>query len=244
MHSSAQGIRITHREYISDMSIGTAASPFTSQFVINPGDTKIFPWLSQIARNFTQWVPCGMAFEMKSTVLHGINAVNPQYGTFTMATNYDVYAAVFGNDRVRMLNHFFASSGGPIDNQLHLIECAPDQLAIKPLFIRQGNSLDDGFEEETKVATLPTLTLHTAPTYDARLYDLGRLEVLGINAPVTAGTYVIGELWISYDIILLKPQIKSFEGATYESHYTVPLLSQTYTVYDEFNQAVTDVEAT
>lgn len=237
MHSSSQGIRITHREYLTDVNIGTFASPWTLQLVLNPGDARTFPWLSQIARNFTQWMPCGIVFEMQSTVLHGVNNVNPQYGTFTMATNYDVYAPLFGNDRVRMLNHFFASSGGPLNNQLHCIECAPEQTTIKPLFIRQENAIQQ--ETKTQAGLVETL----AATYDARLYDLCRLEALGINAPSTlAAPYTVGELWISYDIILLKPQINSFAGYTYESTFDVPLQTHTLSTRNEFELAITGLE--
>jgi hypothetical protein len=241
MHSSAQGIRVTHREYLMDVAIGTQASPWIQQLVLNPGDARVFPWLSEMSRNFTQWMPLGMAFEMKSTVLHGVNNINPQYGTFTMATNYDVYAPVFNSDRVRMLNHFFASSGGPLDNQLHCIECAPEQTTIKPLFIRQDNAI----QEESVALTFTGLSATAGATYDARLYDLGRLEMLGINAPSTlAAPYTVGELWIAYDILLLKPQISSHAGYTYQSYYNVPPITQDLTVRPEINLYLENIFAT
>jgi len=235
MHSSEQGVRVTHREYIMDVSIGTFASPWTQQLVINPGDARMFPWLSQIARNYTQWIPMGMAFEMKSTVMPGVASVTPQYGTFTMATNYDVYAPLFGNDRVRMLNHFFANSGGPTDTQLHLVECAPDQTPLKVMFIRQGNT----FGVESKVEGI--LTYDSTLTYDARLYDLGRLELLGINSPAAASTYVVGELWVSYDILLTKPQIQSGSGFTYLSSLEAEPITQTVVERPEIVHAVTSI---
>jgi hypothetical protein len=238
MHSSEQGVRVTHREYIMDVSIGTAASPWTQQLVINPGDARMFPWLSQIARNYTQWIPMGVTFEMKSTVMPGVASVTPQYGTFTIATNYDVYAPLFNYDRVRMLNHFFASSGGPTDSQLHLIECAPDQTPLKVMFIRQANTYEAG---EDRIQPGVITHLSRADAYDARLYDLGRVEMLGINSPTAASTYVVGELWVSYDILLCKPQINSSAGYTYESNFTVAPITQSLTVRPEILHAVQDV---
>jgi len=243
MHSSAQGIRVTHREYIADMTVGTFASPFTSQFVLNPGDSRVFPWLSQVARNFTQWIPMGMAFEMKSTVLSGVNSANPQYGTFNMATNYDVYASLFGNDRVRMLNHFFASSAGPLDSQLHLIECSPDQTPLKLLFVRPQGGLETEVKAVESEGGIFTVADYSA-TYDARLYDLGRLEVLGINAPAGGTGYVVGELWVSYDIMLLKPVINTSAGYTYQSAFTTTPITQELVVRDEITLAISDISVT
>lgn len=240
MHNTNDWIRITRREYLHD--IGMVASP-TDPFaqvrrVINPGDALTFPWLHNVARNYTQWLPLGMVFEYEPTCGTGI-ATTPNVGVIRMATQYDVYQPIFGADLGRILNHFFASSGAPYNAMTHCIECAPNQTPIRPLFIRPESVLQHR-DVEKKTGGID-LVLHDDATFDARLYDLGRFEMC--NSGSVAG-YTAGQLWVSYDIILLKPRIQLSGGFTYDSDFAVPIPDPpAITLRNEYTMAVTDVDA-
>jgi hypothetical protein len=238
MHSSNESIRVTRREFLGVIGMVPNPADTFAQFyrVLNPGDAATFPWLHNMARNYTQWVPCGIVFEYNATCGTGI-ATTPNIGTIRMATQYDVYEPKFGSDFVRLNNHFFSSTGAPYISHSHAIECAPDHVSIKPLFIRPEHTL-----QHTDIATTVgalTLTTHADPSYDARLYDLGRFEMLNSGS---VAAYNAGELWITYDIILMKPRVQLTNGFTYVTDYTVPDQTATLTQIPEYNMAVYDVD--
>lgn len=65
-NTKGDGVIVRHKEFIQDILssvvfqnqyIGTQS---TSQSAIQPGNPSLFPWLSQIAKNFEEWEPRGM----------------------------------------------------------------------------------------------------------------------------------------------------------------------------------------
>jgi hypothetical protein len=240
MHNTNDWIRITRREYIGDVGMVPTATDNAAQprHVLNPGDAGTFPWMHNIARNYKQWLPLGICFEYVPTCGTGI-ATTPNVGVIRMATQYDVYEPVFGADFPRILNHFFASSGAPYNAITHCIECAPNQTPIRPLFIRSEESLEHR-DVEKKTGGID-LTLSEDATFDARLYDLGRFEM---NNSGSVAPYTAGQMWISYDIVLLKPKLAQRGGITYDSDFIVPLPDPpVLTLRNEVTVAVTDASA-
>lgn len=72
MHSTKDGFSVRHREFIQDI---TATQAFGGiALPINPGLPSVFPWLSQIAQNFEEWVPKGMCWfdEVRKRVIFGL----------------------------------------------------------------------------------------------------------------------------------------------------------------------------
>lgn len=240
MHNTNDWIRVTRREYIADIPVIVSPTDNAAQVrrTLNPGDAQTFPWLHNIARNYQQWLPLGMCFEYIPTCGTGI-ATTPNIGVIRAATQYDVYQPVFGADIRRILNHFFAVSGAPYEAITHCIECAPNQTPIRPLYIRPEAVLEhDDIEKKTGGVDL---VLHRDATFDARLYDLGRFEM---NNSGSVANYAGGQLWISYDIVLLKPRLELSGGFTYDSDFTVPLPDPpVLTLRNEIVMAVTDADA-
>jgi len=181
----------------------------------------------------------GMAFEYTTTSGMAITGTNPALGSVIMATNYDVYAPKFDRDTVRMLNHFYVAHTAPYKNALHLVECAPVQTPIKPLLIRDESSYYADVVGGPNITTTSGATWAYNQMYDARLYDHGRVEVLGIGnqseLPVT-----VGKLWITYDIILFKPKVTITGGVRYESNYSIAPVAQSWTTRIEIPLAAVD----
>jgi hypothetical protein len=91
-----------------------------------------------------------------------------------------------------MLNDQMAVSCVPYNNLVMGIECAPQQTTITKQYVRDG--------------PVPA-------NADARLYDLGQVYVAVDGIQGTAGTTVtLGELWVSYDIILMKSSLALMAG--------------------------------
>lgn len=230
--SAAGMIRVQNREFLGDISTGTDLSTQSYVRVLNPADALTFPWLNVLAQSFEQWSPLGMMFEFRSTSGAAISGTNSSLGSINMATQYDVLAPRFGSKNT-ILNHFFSASGKPSENILHPIECRPDQTPIKPLMIRKPTQ-ELGVLEVGVLATLDAM-------YDARLYDLGRFEMLNTGSQAA---YVGGELWITYDILLLKPRVNNGGIQTYTwstSFVESDLPFPTPTVLPEIPLAITNL---
>jgi hypothetical protein len=184
--------RVRHREYIKDIVVPSTPSAFSLQsFVINPGQSQTFPWLASIAQNYQQYKVNGLVFEFV-TLSSDITA-GGALGSMILATQYDSNANVYP-DKIHMENSEYAVSCKPSVSQLHAVECDPSLTSVPIKYIRSIND--------------------TSTQFDSRMYDLGLFQVATQGLPGSSGN-VLGELWVSYDVSLYKPEIGSqvFQGA-------------------------------
>jgi hypothetical protein len=180
-----QSTRISHCEFVQDIVVPGAPTAFTNlQFVINPGNPALFPWLSSIANNYQQYELMGMVVHFKSTSTDF--STSGALGSVIMATNYDVLEVPFAN-KIIMENSQYAVSAKPSLSQLHAIECDPKLTVSDVKYIRNASS-------------------STTVSQDARFYDHGSFQIATVGLSAAAGQ-VLGELWVTYDIKLLKPEI-------------------------------------
>lgn len=180
----------THTEFIKNIT-----SPGTefdiASFPINPGLKESFPFLSQLARNFTMYELQGLIFEYRPTSGE-FGSSNNALGKVIMATNYDPDDHEFLNS-VNMENYDYATSCKPSVGMRHGVETAPNQMATKMQFVRTGETTRD------KIFT-----------------DLGLFQIATEGIP-NAGT--IGELWVTYNIKLSRAQI-ALDNSQHLFHYS------------------------
>lgn len=186
---------VRHREYIGDVITGGTSAFNVSNYPINPGVAQTFPWLSAIAQNFEQYRVDGMVFEFKSTSADALNSTNTALGTVIMATEYNSDSDPFANKQ-QMENHEFASSARQSCSMLHPVECKKSLTAISELYVRSETPPDG---------------------QDLRLYDLGRFSIATVGQQ--GASVNIGELWVTYEITLLKPQIPDTPAGVQGCHY-------------------------
>lgn len=184
-------VTIKHREYLGDITGSTAFS--SRSWSLNPGDDTTFPWLSGVASNFQQYRFKGLLFEFVSTSADALNSTNTALGTVVMATQYNVNRPNFVSKQ-EMEAYEFSCSTRPSASLLHPIECNPDETPMTHLYVRSG--------------TVPS-------GEDARMYDLGKFQLATVGMQAAA---TIGELWVTYDIELLKPRLNPY--GTYSGEYT------------------------
>lgn len=216
---------VCHREYICDIQTGPNLSGTTSgttnfdvtSFRINPADPNTFPWLSSMARNYEQYVVQGMIFEFKSNSATAVSSTNTALGSVILATQYNSLSPEFINKQ-QMEAHQFASSTIPSQNVMHAIECDPHQTQCGGIF----NTIDPG-----------------ATPGDKRLYDLGTFSIAtkGMQAP----NVDIGELWVTYKICFLKPQLMSPIGLY--DHYDFNVASVVASSYSPYGNLSLATEA-
>jgi len=180
---------VSHREYLQDVS-GSTNFGVDVTLDLNPGLPTVFPWLSGIAANFQEYEFMGLVFEFKSTSGVAVSSTNTALGTVIMSTNYDPTAPAFATKQ-QMEAYQFTTAGSPSTSFYHPVECDPAQNIVKNLFIRTGN--------------IPAGN-------DQRLYDLGafNLATSGMQAVNT-----IGELWVTYQVRLLKPKLPEVTSGSY-----------------------------
>lgn len=175
--NNGQSTRIQHREYLFDLSQGAVAGAFSNtSFQINPGLLASFPYLAPIASNFEEYRINGLVFEFISTT-------SPYFaggamGSVVMAMQYNPTSPSFSS-KVQMENSDFAISARPDQSMVYGVECAMNTQNM--YLIRQGGS--------------------TAPLTAT---DLGIMQI-AVQSPIAAGV-VLGEVWVSYDIELLRPK--------------------------------------
>nr|QKV51154.1 putative capsid protein [Crucivirus sp.] len=191
MHNDRGTARIRHREYVQDLQTSVAFA--NTRFAINPTNTQLFPWLSALAQNYEQYKILGMVFEWKSLSADALNSTNTALGSVSLATQYNALDAPFLNKQ-QVLNYQFATSCKPAECMMHPLECDPSQTPSQPLYIRIGSQQSG----------------------DARLYDMGILNFVAVGSQAAA---IAGELWVTYDILLIKPRLSSGLGLALPSAF-------------------------
>lgn len=189
MHSSNESVRIKHREYIADISM--AGAPFAiAQYSINPGIATTFPYLSAVANNFQEYSFKGLVFEFKTTSATAlVSGTNTAMGSVMLAAQYRADASAFIN-KTQLLNEMWSVDTVPSQNVVLPIECAPAETVLTKQYVRSGTV-----------------------TGDIKLYDLATLSVATFGGQ-SGQTNVVGELWVSYDVELAKPQLSSIASAS------------------------------
>ena len=178
-------ILISHTEYISDI-FGPASPGFfqNTTYGINPALERTFPWLSQIAQNYTEYEFKQLIFTFKSTITD-FNSGTGQVGTLIMATQYNPSDEAFA-DKATMMQTDLVSSGKLSSHQLHGVECDQSKLS--------------GYIGKYTRSGPPT------GAQDIKTYDLGVLNVACCNVPAQFFNQGLGELHVSYTLELRKPK--------------------------------------
>lgn len=188
-----RGTRIVHREFLGDLISQGASLPYTvDKFEdINPVNRNLFPWLGPIAESYQQYKFNGLVVEFKSTSSE--YAATSALGTVTISTNYNPNMPAYAS-KVAAESSEFAVSAKPSLSQIHSIECDPRERPTEYLFIQRDDN-----------SAIPSDVIQNS---DKRLTSFGSLQVAtqGLNAAVNQ---TLGELWVSYDITLLKPVINN-----------------------------------
>lgn len=179
--NNGQSTRIQHREFLFDLSQGATAGVFTNTTLpINPGLIASFPYLAPIAANFEEYRINGLVFEFISTTSPYL--AGGAMGSVIMSMQYNPLTPAF-TSKVQMENSDFAISARPDQTMIYGVECALNTQNM--YLVRMG---------------LPTAPLTST--------DLGLMQ-FAVQSPIAANT-VIGEIWVSYDIELMRPKAQTW----------------------------------
>jgi len=193
---------LEHRECLGDVLGSTSfATPFSG--LINPTNPTMFPWLSNIARNYEQYRFKGLVFMFKSTSANALNSTNTALGTVLMTTQYDA-ANLLLTDKVSMEAYEFTTSNPPSKSAIHPVECKPSLDILKSRYVREPlASLNTTPQSNTVAFTNVVGATNNLGAAGTNITDVGlfQLSTVGMQAQS-----IIGELWVSYEIEFTKPR--------------------------------------
>lgn len=173
MHWDGLATRIAHREFMGEVK--TSVSFSASLTAIYPTSVAMFPWLSDIAHKFQKWKLLGMVFEYVPTS-SPLGTTSPALGSVSLGIQYDTYLTAPGSLQ-QMLNWQGSVTGRPSDHLVCAVECDGQFTPMNPLYIRRptGTSI----ENLTTFGNLIVATQGSSSNYEG------------------------GQLWVSYDILLI-----------------------------------------
>lgn len=210
--------RIEHSEFIGTAITAATSgtvSPFGSQaYQINPGNSGTFPWLSSLAINFSEWNPHKIVFEYRPLVSDSATSTTSgaltSMGSINMAVQYNVVQGPYVNKNT-MVNSEGAVSHKPSHGGRIGIECANHKNPLATFFV--NGALSDTAQQLVGTNATP-------PNTDQRFCDIGLFQIASDLVPVQADTPIaLGEIWIHYDIVLLKPLLNGGLTNVLSSHY-------------------------
>lgn len=179
-------VSIKHREYFGDLVVPANPTIFNNvDYVLNPGNGSLFPWLSAMARQYQQYRIKGMLVEFKSNTSD--YAASGPLGVVGIAANYNVADEKY-DSLVKFENSEYAVVSKPSRDILHAVECSPQSGRDEWLYVRDASAEDPNFVQ------------------DRRFCDFARLQIATSGLPGTPGN-TLGQLWVTYDIEFTKPII-------------------------------------
>jgi len=196
--NSFRSIRVAKREYITDVQSSINFS--NTVYQINPANVALFPWLSAIAQNFQEYIIHGMVLQYTSLSSDALNSTNTALGAVIMSTDYNAANAPYSS-KAAAENAEYTVSTKPSQSLIHGIECDPMQTVNQGhLYISPNNN-------------------GTAPSgEDIKTYNLGTFQFMTQGSQAVA---TIGELWVSYDIELIKPVEGAQLNRSASDHYSL-----------------------
>lgn len=180
-------VRVRHREFINTILINDTGQA-NGDVTIQPGSARAFPWLNALGARFQQYKVLGGVFEYVTLCGNAVSAAVPALGQITLVAQYDISRGTLSDER-EILNTYYANSGVISADLMMPLECETTEQPCGLYFVR-----------DTDKESQPQ---------DLRWYDFARLEISIRGAPKAPRdeTYVAGQLWFTYDILLLKPVV-------------------------------------
>lgn len=200
---------ITHSEFVGDiygnewLNSSTPEQTFVNvNFELNPGLSRSFPFLSQIAVNFEEYEFIQLIYTYTPKISPNLSSTDGQVGSILMYTDYNA-GDTPKKSKQAILQAYGSSSGRVIDTVLHGVECDPKKAVGDGQKFTRCRPIKGGDKEDLKD------------------YDHGLFQMAICATPYALSNAVIGELHVSYKVLLRKPRTFSLYGLNIDqdSHY-------------------------
>lgn len=188
------GLQMSNQEFVANIYGNPDGEAFTYQmFTVNPGLAKTFPMLSQFAVNFERYEMIQCVFHFETALDSGVlQSETGQVGDVLMYSHIDPTEPEFES-----VSDFLSNGGSATQITKGMtcgVECDPSQLAGLPNnglnFVRSGPQIDDKQQES----------------------DQATFQIAIADTPSKLANHVIGKLYVSYTVRLVKPRLVSLQG--------------------------------
>jgi len=207
MHSTNQSVVVRHKEYIGPVK-SSVGFKLQYSLPLNPGMSDTFPWLYDVAHRFQEYTIRGMVFHYVPSSGAAVSGSSPALGNVMIQTTYRTTDEPPEN-KLELLNEYCASEAPPNESFAHPIECDPRENPFSVHYIRSKD---------------------LAVGEPVMMYDVGRTFV-ATQGQLADGN-ILGDLWVTYEVELKKPQLRSAATTTdmqfdaYNSSTTSMFVSQ------------------
>jgi hypothetical protein len=180
------------REKVLDVTGTTTPFAIIAEYAVNPGNTLLFPLGSQMAQMFEQYHVSGgyirMCYETTSyTAVSG----STNAGVVVMSTNIDP------GDRAPL-------SLSQMENSYSTTRCPP--YATRCVHNIPVSHL---FAKNMFINYAANSTVTNTTSFEPKFYDVGTFRLACAN---NASTSIIGELWVEYDLTLIRRKMPGPTG--------------------------------
>lgn len=186
------GVVISNQEFVTDIYGNEGGDVFESRrFALQPADASLFPMLSQFAKNFERYELLQCVFHYETQLDAGIiQSSTGQVGDILLHHHMDSKEPEFASATEFLVNK---GSIGRVTNGLACgVECDHGQL--------RGLS-QAGYNY-----------IREYPKDDLSDYDHGYMQIAVSGTPVDLANQVIGKLFVSYTVRLVRPRVHTSLG--------------------------------
>lgn len=188
--------------------IGTVASPgatFTNTtYLVNPGNSVTFPWLSGIATKFEKYRFISLRFCFVSTSADAVGSTNTALGSVLVNTNYDVLDAAFAS-QTQFEDYGGAAEGKPSEDLNHVLN------------VRGRRGGEDGARFVLPSSGTSSASAGYPTNSSAHDYDLGLLQVATVGQQASS---TVGRLYVEYSVELIRAKTDVAAGVLVAGHST------------------------
>jgi hypothetical protein len=195
--NQADATVVMHRSLVQDITSGPVAGLFSNTIIpVNAGLAVFDPFCSSIAQNFEIYKFAGLVFTFISSCSEYITGT--ALGTLVMAMEYNAASSPFTN-KTQMENSDFAISCRLDHNMVYGVEC--------------NNQPMDGYLVRNSNLSLP-----------APLTDMGLFQIAVAPSTTVPINTVLGELWVSYHVLLRRPKLTPARFGYAHFRFTFPVI--------------------
>jgi len=177
-------------------------------FYFNPGLETTFPWLSSVARNYQEYRTNGAVFEYitRSSGIPYQQDGSVNLGAVVLTTQYNCGDPGFPT-RQSAENTQYTVTTSPGQSALHPVECNADlrPLQVQYVWNPEVTDYDNGNKFYNMCRT--TVFCEDVPGENGSPYNTK--PYYSTWKPGDFPNSIIGDLWIAYDIVLLKTMLRS-----------------------------------
>lgn len=193
----SNGVTISRHEYITDIYGDTGFD--NRNYHINPGNSLLFKFASQVARNFEQYKFKSLVFMYRSCST-GSTINTLQLGTVNSVCSYNSMLPTLKN-KVEMLEHAGCVSSKICNGSVFPIEVNPAKNALGPIMYVTSASCPNALVTNTNNTESGNVL------EDPKTYFLGNFQIAVNNCAAETQGKTIGELWVAYELVLMRPRL-------------------------------------